>query len=327
MYASGRLLRETYGNNTLDFFYSTSGQPYALKHNGTTYYYITNLQGDVMQIVNGDGEVVASYQYDPYGNIISATGALAEINPLRYRGYIYDSETGLYYVSNRYYDPEIGRWINLDNQIAGVGGELLGYNMFAYCMNNPVNMSDPSGNWPRWITAAVAIVAAVVTVAAVATGNVAVASAAAKVTMAAGATYLAQSAHYDVRETRNDVATLPQSPSDATKAGWINSDPKSELNPNGGGPAAACHQYTATDRPNVKYVSPDGHREVIYNSAGDIVSDPRDIGTYNFCPSDEFWYSNASIGHLVHDIIPWCIFGNSDDDPGWVANKVIRLFE
>jgi len=130
-----------------------------------------------------------------------------------------------------------------------------------------------------------------------------------------------------VREARNDVATLPQSPSDATKAGWINSDPKSDLNPNGGGPAANCHQYTATNGPNVKYVSPDGHREVIYNSAGDIVLDPRDIGTYNFCPSDEFWYSNASIGHLVHDIIPWLIFGNSDDDPGPIANEIIRLFE
>ena len=92
VYASGKLLRETYGSNTLDFFYSTSGQPYALSYNGVTYYYITNLQGDVMSIVDGSGAVVASYEYDPYGNIISATSDLAEINPLRYRGYVYDQE-------------------------------------------------------------------------------------------------------------------------------------------------------------------------------------------------------------------------------------------
>jgi hypothetical protein len=193
--------------------------------------------------------------------------------------------------------------------------------MFAYCMNNPVNMSDPSGNWPRWITAAVTVVAAVVTVAAVAKGNFAVAAVAAKVTMAAGATYIAQSAHYDRRETKNDVATLPQSPQEAKDSDWRGPDTTPK------GPAADCHQYTAKDGPNKKYVSPDGHREVIYNSAGDIVLDPRDIGTYNFCPSNELWYSNQSIGHLVHDIIPWVIFGNSDDDPGWVANEIIRLFE
>jgi RHS repeat-associated protein len=242
-------------------------------------------------------------------------------NPFRYRGYYYDVETGLYYLKSRYYDPGIRRWINTDNRISGVGGSSLGYNMFAYCMNNPVNMSDPSGNWPRWITAAVTVVAAVVTVAAVATGNFAVAAVAAKVTMAAGATYIAQSAHYDRRETKNDVATLPQSPQEAKDSGWRGPDTTPK------GPAADCHQYTAKDGPNKKYVSPDGHREVIYNSAGDIVLDPRDIGTYNFCPSNELWYSNQSIGHLVHDIIPWVIFGNSDDDPGWVANEIIRLFE
>ena len=153
MYASGKLLRETFGDTTLDFFYSTSGQPYALKHNGTTYYYITNLQGDVMQIVNGDGEVVASYQYDPYGNIISATGALAEINPLRYRGYIYDPECNLYYLQSRYYDPSIGRFLNAD-AFASTGQGILGHNMFAYCLNNPVNYSDKTGmvveDWADW---------------------------------------------------------------------------------------------------------------------------------------------------------------------------------
>ena len=143
-YASGKLLREVYGNNTLDFFYDASGNAYALKYNGTVYYYITNLQGDVMQIVNADGAAVATYSYDPYGNVLTATGDLAEVNPLRYRGYYYDHETGLYYLQSRYYDPEIGRFINAD-AFASTGQGVLGNNMFAYCRNNPVSRIDVTG--------------------------------------------------------------------------------------------------------------------------------------------------------------------------------------
>ena len=139
--------------------------------------------------------------------------------------------------------------------------------------------------------------------------------------MAAGATYIAQSAHYDRRETKNDVATLPQSPQEAKDSDQRGPDTTPK------GPADDCHQYTAKDGPNQKYVSPDGHREVIYNSAGYIVLDPRDIGTYNFCPSNELWYSKESLGHLVIDIIPWIIFGNDDNDPGPIVNEIIRLFE
>ncbi len=80
LYADGRLMRETYGSNTLDFFYDANGAPYALKYNGTVYYYIANLQGDVMRIVNGSGTVMAGYDHDPYGKVISATGTLANVN-------------------------------------------------------------------------------------------------------------------------------------------------------------------------------------------------------------------------------------------------------
>ena len=281
---------------------------------------MTNLQGDVLHLLDSNKQVVASYTYDPYGKVLSATGTLAEINPLRYRGYVYDQETSRYYLQSRYYDPPIGRWINADGLISGVGGELLGYNQFAYCFNNPVNMNDSTGNWPRWITAAVAVVATIVSATTTSTSAYALA-------ITSYSAYISQCAHYDVREARNDAATLPQSPGVATNAGWINSNPKSALNPNGGGPAADCHQFTATNKPNVKYVSPDGRREVIYDSTGAIVLDPRDIGTYNFCPSDENWYSNASIGHVVHDVIPWVIFGNSDSDPGPLVNAIISLFK
>ena len=122
-------------------------------NNGEEYYYIKNVQNDIVAIADKNGTVVANYYYDAWGNITQITGdtALAQTNPLRYRSYYYDSETGLYYVSSRYYDPEIGRWINADNVIAGVGGDLKGYNLFAYCFNNPVNMDDQAGNWPKWI--------------------------------------------------------------------------------------------------------------------------------------------------------------------------------
>ena len=122
--------------------------PYSLIYSDgtatTTYYYITKLQGDVMYLVDANGVQVAAYDYDPYGKIITATGDFAEINPLRYRGYYYDSETGFYYLQSRYYDPEICRFINADSY-ASTGQGFIGYNMFAYCGNNPIVFLDCRG--------------------------------------------------------------------------------------------------------------------------------------------------------------------------------------
>ena len=155
IYAGGKLLRETISNGTtaktLDFTYDNVGMPYSLIYNNgtttTTYYYITNLQGDVMYLVDASGNEAAAYDYDPYGKVITSTGDLAEINPLRYRGYYYDTETGFYYLQSRYYDPEICRFINADSYTStGVG--YLGYNMFAYCNNNPISNSDSDGYTP-----------------------------------------------------------------------------------------------------------------------------------------------------------------------------------
>ena len=162
IYAGGKLLRETISDGTttktLDFTYDNVGMPYSLIYSdGTTtatYYYITNLQGDVMYLVDANGIQVAAYDYDPYGKVITSTGDLAEINPLRYRGYYYDSETGFYYLQSRYYDPEISRFINADSY-ASTGQGLIGCNMFVYCKNNPVNRIDPDGHdsyvW-EWIS-------------------------------------------------------------------------------------------------------------------------------------------------------------------------------
>ena len=153
IYAGRKLLRETIAEGeatrTLDFTYDNVGMPYSLIYNSgtttTTYYYITNLQGDVMYLVDSSGNEVSAYDYDPYGKIITSTGELAEINPLRYRGYYYDSDTGYYYLKSRYYDPQIGRFINADGY-ASTGQGFLGYNMFAYCLNNPILCADEGGN-------------------------------------------------------------------------------------------------------------------------------------------------------------------------------------
>ena len=127
--------------------------PYSLTYNNgsttATYYYITNLQGDVMYLVDASGNEVAAYDYDPYGRIISATGAMAEVNPLRYRGYYYDSETGFYYLQSRYYDPEICRFVNADSY-ASTGQGFIGFNMFAYCNNNSILSYDTEGRLPAY---------------------------------------------------------------------------------------------------------------------------------------------------------------------------------
>ena len=154
IYAGRKLLRETISDGTttktLDFTYDNVGMPYSLIYNNgtttTTYYYVTNLQGDVMYLVDASGNEVAAYDYDPYGKVISSTGELAEINPLRYRGYYYDIETEFYYVSSRYYDPEIGRFLNADGFIF-TGQDIINYNMFSYCGNNPVNRVDHTGQF------------------------------------------------------------------------------------------------------------------------------------------------------------------------------------
>ena len=156
---NGKVARETIRtNNTLtavlDFIYDESGKPFALKYstNGTsfeTYYYVLNLQGDVVKLIHYipgfEYESVATYEYDAWGNILSSSGRLAEINPLRYRGYYYDSETGFYYLQSRYYDPVNRRFINADSY-ASTGQGFIGTNMFAYCNNSPILFVDHDGN-------------------------------------------------------------------------------------------------------------------------------------------------------------------------------------
>ena len=156
----GVLYGEKTGNNTLVYYYDDKGVPYAFTYNNVKYYYEYNLMGDVIGLFDNTGNRVVRYYYTPYGALQSmvdnTTAGIGSINPIRYRGYYYDVETGFYYCGSRYYDPEIGRWINADSITDG-GAGVLGYNLFMYAANNPINNSDVTGRWIikdaiKWLT-------------------------------------------------------------------------------------------------------------------------------------------------------------------------------
>ena len=131
------------------YFYYTEDGVIGFEYNNNNYYYIKNAQNDVIGIVDSTGNKVAEYQYDPYRKVTEVNGsnlAIANLNPFRYRSYYYDTETSLYYLQSRYYDPNVGRFINSDdvNYIGATESEI-SYNPFAYCENDPVNGVDYSG--------------------------------------------------------------------------------------------------------------------------------------------------------------------------------------
>ena len=130
------------GSDELHFFYDAQNKPAVVVYNGTPYSYVKNLQGDIVAILNSAGTAVVNYVYDAWGRPISKTGSMADtlgsVQPFRYRGYVYDEETGLYYLRSRYYNPRHSRFICADCLIAG-------NNLYAYCSNRPVYMSDSSG--------------------------------------------------------------------------------------------------------------------------------------------------------------------------------------
>ena len=117
------------------------------KYNGQKYVYRKNLQGDIVAILDECGCTRGTYEYDVWGKIIWQGGSeLLTINPFRYRGYYYDTETGLYYLNSRYYDPETGRFISPDSLKYLEPETCNGLNLYAYCGNNPVMFVDPTGH-------------------------------------------------------------------------------------------------------------------------------------------------------------------------------------
>lgn len=145
------ILTQVGGNDRLDFYYDHSGSVSGFNYNGTSYYYIFNAQLDVIGILDSNGNTVVNYSYDSWGNPISITGSMADtigqLNPFRYRRYYYDTESGLYYLQSRYYDPVVKRFVNADDTqvLSEEQDNLLQYNLFSYCLNNPVNMADETG--------------------------------------------------------------------------------------------------------------------------------------------------------------------------------------
>ena len=141
----------TQGNNNLHFWYDAQNRPAIVEFNGLKYGYILNLQGDVVGLMDSTGAEVVRYTYDAWGKLLRTTGtmfsSLGYFNPFRYRGYIYDEETGMYYLRSRYYNPEFGRFINADaySVPAQFCETLTNKNLYAYCNNNPIYQVDSSG--------------------------------------------------------------------------------------------------------------------------------------------------------------------------------------
>ena len=159
-YLNGQLMHETRGEKVFDYCYDANGQLYAVSYkansstDAVTYYYAHNWRGDITSIYDGDGNMVAKYEYDDWGNVLTVSNAsnqaitdpnhIANLNPFRYRNYYYDSESGLYYLMSRYYDPVVHRFLNADGYFQS-GDNILDTNMNAYCRNNPIVNYDSDG--------------------------------------------------------------------------------------------------------------------------------------------------------------------------------------
>ena len=165
LWDGNKILKETVGSTTLVYYYSASGI-IGFSYNDIDYFYRKNTQGDVIGIFTSSGAQVASYAYDAWGNHkifdvngneVTSTTHIGYINPIRYRGYYYDVETELYYLQQRYYDAEIGRFISQDSIEYINNTQLSGLNVYAYCANNPIMYNDPAGKIAWWVVAIIVV--------------------------------------------------------------------------------------------------------------------------------------------------------------------------
>ena len=156
-----KILRETWGSNTLIPLYDNEDSVCGIIYNNIPYYFIKNLQGDVIAIVDKDAQTVARYSYDAWGvcTVTQDTAGIATVNPFRYRGYYYDEEIGMYYLQSRYYDAKVGRFVSSDDCVViGITNAEVPHNIFTYCENNPTLNADYQGFFVirRWMVSAVA---------------------------------------------------------------------------------------------------------------------------------------------------------------------------
>ena len=161
------ILREAWGENVLIPLYDNQEQVCGIEYNGSAYFFLKNLQGDVIAITDHNGDTVARYSYDAWGvcTILSDTSEtdIASINPYRYRCYYFDPETALYYLQSRYYDPSTGRFINADKtpQVAFSITDCASNNIYTYCLNTPINACDLAGTYTITVQYLSAITASV----------------------------------------------------------------------------------------------------------------------------------------------------------------------
>ena len=136
----------TSGTDELHFFYDAQNRPAVVVYNGVPYAYVKSLQGDIVALLNGAGNVVVSYAYDAWGAPIGKSGSMAStlgtVQPFRYRGYVFDEEIGLYYLRSRYYSAERCRYVNADSLLRT---NLITLNAYHYCRNNSISFRDAGG--------------------------------------------------------------------------------------------------------------------------------------------------------------------------------------
>ena len=187
--SEGNLLKQS---NGLEFFYGADGLV-AIKYGGLPYLCRKDMLGNILALLDSSGNIVVQYKYDAWGNhtvtdangnAITDANHIGNLNPFRYRGYYFDRETGFYFLQTRYYDPEVGRFLNMDSIEYADPESVNGINLYAYCGNNPVMGYDPDGTWD-WLRAIAVAALAVVAVAAVAAITVATGGSAAPVIMGA----------------------------------------------------------------------------------------------------------------------------------------------
>ena len=145
-----KILRETWNDNTLVPLYDNEDSVCGILYNNVPYYFIKNLQGDIIAIVDKDAQTVARYSYDAWGvptvTLDTSNCQIADINPFRYRGYYYDKEIGLYYLQSRYYDAKLGRFVNGDApDVIFAKTDTSACNLYDYCDNTPTDRQDHSG--------------------------------------------------------------------------------------------------------------------------------------------------------------------------------------
>ena len=225
---------------------------------GETYYPLTDVQGTIWGYVDANNSIVAQFEYDAWGNILSATSSVPALAVNRYRFQCreWSAATGLVNFRARWYDPVTGRWLSKDP--IGLNG---GLNLYVFCGNDPVNSLDPFG------------------------------------TSLKGAIETGILAHWGRNKGLNGPSNVPSTKKEAEEQGWEALPPSESV----------YHSQNGAN--NSKFISPDGHREAVYNSVGNLVTDPVNQGTYNI-----YNPKTNPIKHGLYDVVPYLILGNSPDD-------------